>query len=90
MKFNWKLFNWSAWITLALTYVLPCQSTDGFAASYGYPFPFLTSYNNGTLKASLFISNNINLILLVQNILIIYLILFFVNKLLIRQKNAEV
>jgi hypothetical protein len=46
MKFSWKFFNWSAWIILVFTYTLPYQSADGFTTKYGYPFPFLTIYNN--------------------------------------------
>jgi len=41
MKFNKKFFNWSAWLTLFITYVVPYQSTDGFATYFGYPFSFL-------------------------------------------------
>jgi hypothetical protein len=86
MKFDRRLFNWSAWVTLALTYVLPYQSTDGFATQYGYPFPFLTSYSNDTLRASLLASNGINVISLALDILIIYFTLFFVNKLFIGKR----
>jgi hypothetical protein len=88
MKFNKKFFNWSAWITLIISYVLPYQSTDGFAASFGYPFSFLTVYNT-PINTSLLRSESLNLPAFAINILIIYFIISFVNAQLAKAKSKK-
>jgi len=88
MKFNKKFFNWSAWITLIISYVLPYQSTDGFAANFGYPFSFLTVYNT-PINTSLLRSESLNLPAFAINILIIYFIISFVNAQLVKAKSKK-
>jgi hypothetical protein len=78
MNFNKKFFNWSAWITLLITYVLPYQSTDGFVTKLGYPFPFLTVYKTSAGR-SLLMSQNLNVFILAINILIVYFVINFAN-----------
>ena len=39
MKFYRKLFNWSAWLALVLTYVVPYQ-IDDLAMKCGFPIRF--------------------------------------------------
>jgi hypothetical protein len=85
MNFNKKFFNWSAWITLLITYVLPYQSTDGFVTKFGYPFPFLTVYKTSTGR-SLLMSQNLNVFILAINILIVYFVISFVNAQLAKAK----
>ena len=43
MKFNRKLFNWSAWIVLVLTYIIPYQ-VDVLAMKCGFPIRFWKIY----------------------------------------------
>lgn len=74
MKFNIKVFNISVWITLILAYVLPAQKNEPHLSSYGYPFAFLTipSLLQGkTLLSSL----GVNLLYLILNIVVIYVII---------------
>lgn len=86
MKFNKKLFNWSAWVTIIISYVLPYQSTDGFATHFGYPFSFLTVYK-ASINTSLLRSESLNLPAFAINILIIYFIINFANSLLVKHKS---
>jgi hypothetical protein len=88
MKFNKKCFNWSAWITLLITYVLPYQSSDGFATDFGYPFSFLTVHKT-SINTSLFKTEHINLLPLTLNILIVYLVISFANEQLVKAKSNK-
>lgn len=74
MKFNIKIFNISLWITLILAYVLPAQKRELHLMRYGYPFAFLTvpnSLQGNTLLSSL----GVNLLYLILNIVVIYMII---------------
>ena len=88
MKFDRKLFNWSAWIVLGLTYIVPYQ-IDGLAMKCGFPLRFWKIYINTTPNSSLLNSSSLNLIELLINILIAYLIISFIYKLYIKQKNKD-
>lgn len=85
MKFDRKLFNWSAWIVLVLTYIVPYQ-IDGLAMKCGFPLRFWKIYINNKSNSSLLNSSSLNLIELLINILIAYLIISFIYKLYIKQK----
>ena len=85
MKFNKKYLNWSAWITVLLAYVLPYRSTDGFATTFGYPFPFLTTHKT-SINISLLMDESINPLYLALNILIIYLLINFTYGYLVKMK----
>ena len=89
MKFDRKLFNWSAWIALVLTYIVPYQ-IDGLAVKCGFPIRFWKIYTNNTPNSSLLNSSSLNLLELAINILIIYLIISIINKLYIKLKNPSV
>lgn len=86
MKFNKKFFNWSAWIILLITYVLPYQSTDGFATKFGYPFAFLTVYKTSA-GHTLLMSQSLNILILTINILIVYFVINFANAQLLKKKT---
>lgn len=86
MKFNKKLFNWSAWIILLITYVFPYQSTDGFATKFGYPFAFLTVYKTSPGR-TLLTSQSLNVLILIINILIVYFVFNFANAQLLKKKS---
>ncbi|MBE3592140.1 MAG: hypothetical protein PWP18_684 [Thermoanaerobacter sp.] len=91
VKFNKGFFNWAAWLTLLLAYVLPYQSTDGFAIHYGYPFAFLTTYNDNLLKAkiTLLTSTSFNMGIFAIDVVIIYFAIYFANELLIKWKSKK-
>jgi hypothetical protein len=88
MKINKKVLNWSIWLTLLMTYVLPyqSQSKDGFSTNFGYPFPFFTVYKT-PIQTSLLMSRTISLMPLILNITIIYFAIKFADKLLIKKKD---
>jgi hypothetical protein len=88
MKFNKKFFNWSAWITLIIAYVLPYQSTDGFATNFGYPFAFLTVHKT-SITTSLLMTETLNILLLALNILIVYFVISFANVQFIKVKSGR-
>ncbi len=77
MKFNWKYFNFAAWITIILTFVLPYRENDGFATSFGYPIPFFTVYNK-PIGSSIIMSTGTNIGGFLVNVLIIYLLIYLI------------
>lgn len=87
-KLNKKYFNWAAWITVILTFILPYQSTDGFAFEFGYPFTFLTVYNNKPTK-TLVMSSATNILVLLLDMLIVYYIIYFACRLRDKLKEKE-
>lgn len=91
MKFYRKLFNWSAWLALVLTYVVPYQ-IDDLAMKCGFPIRFWKIYISTAPNSSLLNSSSLNLLGLVINILIIYLVISFIYKLYFKQRisNNEV
>jgi len=88
MKFDRKLLNWSTWITLVLTYIVPYQ-IDGLAMKCGFPIRFWKIYIFTTPNSSLFNSSSLNLLELAINILIIYFIISFICKFYIKQKSKK-
>lgn len=85
MNLNKKIFNWAAWITLIATYILPYQSTDGFATKFGYPFSFLTIYGTH-INVSLLKSLSLNPLILIIDVVIVYLLIKLAYKLLEKTK----
>jgi len=85
---NRKFLNWSAWIALVLTYIVPYQ-IDGLAMKCGFPIRFWKIYISTTPNSSLMNSSSLNLFELLINILIIYLVISFICKLYIKQRNEE-
>lgn len=73
-KINIKIFNISLWITLILAYVLPAQKREINLSCYGYPLAFLTVPNSLQGNA-LILSLGVNLLYLVFNIMILYIII---------------
>jgi len=86
-KFNKKIFNWSAWITILIAYVLPyqSQSADGHSSYFGFPLSFLTIYNSPIYK-SLFLTENLDIAALIIDILIVYFAIIFANAYLSKVK----
>ncbi len=81
MNINRKILNWSLIITLLIAYIIPGKSSDGFAFDYGYPFGFFTMYNSKiSYGDTIFNSTLLNVGGLLLNILVIYCILYVLNK----------
>ena len=89
MKFNKKIFNMSAWIVVLLTYVLPSHNPGEFGSKFGYPFAYLTIYDN-SLNKTLLSSFYLNVGILIINILIVYFIIYIVQKLLTKKDKKIV
>lgn len=80
MNLRLKILNWSVWIVIISTYILPYQTTDGFATRFGYPLTYLTVYKTD-IHISLLMSNLLNPLTFVIDVLIVYLITnFLYNK----------
>lgn len=79
-KLNLKILNWSAWILLFLTYILPYRYTDGFETSFGYPIPFVSIYDI-PIDSTPFMSMSVNALAIIFDVLIVYLVISMVMKL---------
>lgn len=88
LKFKKSYLNWSAWITLILTYVLPYQSTDGFATKFGYPIPFLTTHDV-PIDTTLLKSLDVNILSLAIDIMIVYFVINFAYGLVVKFKSNK-
>lgn len=81
MNMNKRILNWSIAISLLTAYMLPGISSDGFAFEYGYPFKFFTIYNNPiNIGDTIFNSTALNILGLGLNIVVIYYIIYMLNK----------
>ncbi|MCT4544517.1 MAG: hypothetical protein N4A63_13300 [Vallitalea sp.] len=88
MKFSKKILNYAAWITLLLTYLLPYQSTDGFATGFGYPISFLTVYDT-KINRSLINTININILSFIADIGAIYIVIYLAYKISVKVKSTK-
>lgn len=79
-KIDLKLLNLAAWITLLLAYVLPFKYVDGFETQIGIPFSFI-SIHDVALGSSPLNSMGVSIGHLGLNIIVIYFVLHWVNKL---------
>jgi hypothetical protein len=89
MNFSKRILNWAAWVTLIATYLLPYQSTDGFATKFGYPFSFLTVYD-APINTSLSASLSLNPLTLAIDVMIFYFIIKHAYKLFEKIKPNKV
>lgn len=85
MRFNKKNLNYSAWIVILLTYILPSHNFGEFATDFGYPISYLTIYDT-TLSKTLLSSFNVNISTLAMDILIIYLIILYGQKVILKTR----
>ncbi|MGL5714011.1 MAG: hypothetical protein ACRCX2_13400 [Paraclostridium sp.] len=78
---NKKILNWSIIVSFLTVYILPGQSSDGFAFEYGYPFNFFTIYNTGINEGDTILnSTSFNIGGFAVNVFIIYCIFYILNK----------
>ncbi len=87
-KLNLKRLNFAAWLTLFVTYLMPYRFTDGFETSYGYPIPFVSIYNS-PLRKTPFYSMSVNLLAVIIDVLILYLILSIVMRIWNKLRRKE-
>jgi hypothetical protein len=85
MNLRLKILNWSVWIVIISTYILPYQTTDGFATTFGYPLTYLTVYKTD-IHVSLLMSNLLNPFTFFIDVLIVYFLINFVYSKLKKSK----
>lgn len=72
-KIDLKRLNISAWLVIISTYLLPYRNSDGFETVIGYPIPFISVYDV-PIGSTPFNSMYINILALLLNVVIIYII----------------
>lgn len=72
-KVNFKLLNLAFWAELVLSYVLPFRVIDDFQYRVGFPFPFIAVYDTA-IGVNPLTSMNLNPLLLLVNVLVLYLV----------------
>ncbi|WP_042274497.1 hypothetical protein [Faecalimicrobium dakarense] len=90
MNFNRKILNWSIIITLLTAYIIPGQSSDGFAFKYGYPYRFFTMYNTEINAGSTIMNSTLfNIDRFILNILIMYFTFHILNKFINKRSRKD-
>lgn len=72
-KINWKILNLAFWTEIILSYVLPFSTADQFQYTVGFPMPFLTVYS-GKINVNPMLSTHLNLLGLLLNAVLLYLL----------------
>lgn len=85
-KINLRILNAAAWITLGAAYVLPFGDS-GFSKTAGFPFAFLSVYEN--TADSLFDSFHVGIGALVLDIAAVYALLVCVLKISYKIKGIK-
>lgn len=80
--FNLKLFNIACWLTILFAYILPVREKNDIVNVYGYPFSFFSVYVKNVEGNSLLTSSSFSIGNFICNVLIIYGIVYFLNKLI--------
>ncbi len=73
-KMNLTILNIAIWIEIALSYILPFNVVDDEEYLVGFPFEYLTAYNNN-LDVNPLRSMHINPLIFLANVAVIYLLL---------------
>lgn len=89
-KINLNIVYWSTFVTLFLTYVVPCKHIDDLNKSFGFPFGWFRVHNN-TIGDIIINSTAVNLATFVADIIVNYIIIWGVYKLYnnFRQKKRK-
>lgn len=77
-----KLFNRACWITLLIAYIFPAREYTDSMSLYGYPFGFLIVYPQEIINNSLFNSCLFEIGKWIVDAFIIYVILYYLDKLI--------
>lgn len=71
---NWKIINFAFYFELVVMYFLPFKAVDEHQYQVGFPFPFLTIYDRPITSVNLYSSLLLNIVALIVDIVIIYLV----------------
>ncbi|XZK31056.1 hypothetical protein ACSXCN_05940 [Clostridium perfringens] len=74
-RINFKILNQAAWISLLLTFITPYELDSSGFKNWGYPIKYFTTYEFPQDSNTLLFSTSINLLGLISNILIIYILI---------------
>ena len=86
-KIDLKTLNISAWLIVISTYLLPFREYDGFETSIGYPIPFISVHNVPNGRAP-FSSMYVNVLAMLLNVVIIYIIFSVIKVIWKRYKKS--
>ncbi|MBO0558983.1 hypothetical protein EXQ37_03870 [Clostridium botulinum] len=92
-----KIFQLSLLIELILTFIIPettVAQTSIIAYKYGFPFRYLDVYSKEMVDSHLLTilstgnnGINVNIIALIGNIIIIYMVVYFIDSIIKKKKN---
>ncbi|WP_415321589.1 hypothetical protein [Clostridium perfringens] len=72
---NFKILNQAAWISLLLTFITPYELNSSGFKTWGYPVKYFTTYEFPQDSNTLLFSTSTNLLGLISNILVIYILI---------------
>ncbi len=85
-KINWNMLNIAIWCEVLLSYVLPFNVVNEFQYKVGFPFHFLSVYDN-KIGVSPFASMAVNPLPFAVNVFILYFVIILVLKLYAKLKQ---
>ena len=74
-RINFKILNQAAWLSLVLTFIIPYELSSSGFKTWGYPVKYFTKYEFPQDSPTLLSSTSTNLLGLISNILIIYIVI---------------
>lgn len=74
-RINFKILNQAAWISLLLTFITTYELSSSGFKTWGYPVKYFTTYEFPQDSTTLLSSTSTNLLGLISNILVIYIII---------------
>ncbi|HAT4246061.1 TPA: hypothetical protein I9059_001223 [Clostridium perfringens] len=74
-RINFKILNQAAWISLLLTFITPYELNSSGFKTWGYPVKYFTTYEFPQDSNTLLFSTSTNLLGLILNILVIYILI---------------
>ena len=74
-RINFKILNQATWISLLLTFITPYELISSGFKTWGYPVKYFTTYEFPQDSTTLLSSTSTNLLGLISNILVIYIII---------------
>lgn len=74
-RINFKILNQAAWISLLLTFITLYELNSSGFKTWGYPVKYFTTYEFPQDSNTLLFSTSTNLLGLISNILVIYILI---------------
>ncbi|MGG5461144.1 hypothetical protein [Clostridium sp. B9] len=87
--FNLKILNYALWTNLIFTLLYPIPNTGERYKSFGYPLKYLT-FHEQDLNRTFLSGFGINVLNLIQNIIVFYVIFLIVKLLFNKVKNTTI